>query len=170
MKRNRLFPNPSFRDLLRRPVHLLAFGFGAGLAPRAPGTFGTLAAIPVYGLIFWTPWPVYLALVVLLSAAGTYICGRTAKDLDVHDHPGIVWDEIAGFLIAMIAVPVTWYCIVSAFLLFRFFDAVKPWPISWLDRHVKGGWGIMVDDIVAGLFTLGLLHAGVYYGRHLMQS
>lgn len=160
-RNNRQGIAPTFAGLLRHPVHLLAFGFGAGLSPKAPGTLGTLAAVPIYLLMCFAPLPVYVVLVVLFAVAGIWICGRTAEDLGVHDHPGIVWDEIVGYLIALIAVPPTWYNLVLAFVLFRLFDVVKPWPIRRLDRHVKGGWGIMVDDIVAGIFTLVLLHSGI---------
>ena len=137
---------------LKDPVHFLALGFGSGLAPRAPGTFGTLAAIPVYLLIvrFELAW--YLFVVGLISIAGIYICDYTSRKLNVHDHPGIVIDEFAGFMITMIAVPVSWQWVVAGFIVFRIFDIIKPWPISWLDKHVHGGLGIMLDDIVAGLF------------------
>ena len=140
------------------PIHFLAFGFGSGLAPKAPGTFGTIAAIPVYLLIsLLNSFTTYLVATALISIAGIWICGMTSKDLDVHDHPGIVWDEIAGYLITMILVPLTWYWILVGFILFRTFDILKPWPISWLDKKVSGGLGIMLDDIIAGIFALILM-------------
>ncbi len=135
---------------LKNPVHLLAFGFGSGLAPVAPGTFGTLAAVPLYLLLARLPLSAYLVLLALIVVGGVWICGRTSRDLDVHDHRGIVWDEWAGFLVTMTAVPQGWPWVTAGFVLFRLFDVLKPWPIGWLDARVKGGWGIMLDDLLAG--------------------
>lgn len=146
------------RPDMKNPVHFLAFGFGSGLAPKAPGTFGTLAALPVWWLAAQLPLWGYVVVLLAVIAVGPYLCGRTAEDLGVHDHGGIVWDEIAGFLVTMLLVPVSWYTALAGFLLFRLFDIAKPWPIGWLDRQVEGGTGIMVDDLVAGLYALGCLH------------
>lgn len=146
------------RPDMKNPVHFLAFGFGSGLAPKAPGTFGTLAALPVWWLAAQLPLWGYVVVLLAVIAVGPYLCGRTAEDLGVHDHGGIVWDEIAGFLLTMLLVPVSWYGALAGFLLFRLFDIAKPWPIGWLDRQVEGGTGIMVDDLVAGLYALGCLH------------
>ena len=151
------FPSPSFQQLIRNPVHFLAFGFGSGLSPKAPGTAGTLVAVLLWPLLAGLPLMFYLAIVVVVSIGGFYLCGKTASDLGVHDHPGIVWDEIAGYWLAMTAIPCTWYWILAGFLLFRLFDIWKPWPIGWLDRKVSGGVGIMVDDLLAGVFTWLLL-------------
>jgi phosphatidylglycerophosphatase A len=137
----------------RNPIHFLAFGLGSGAAPYAPGTFGTLAAIPVYLLLMLLPLWAYLVMVVLMAVIGIWFCDVTSKDLGVHDHSGIVWDEFVGYFITMIAAPVSWVWIVVGFLLFRFFDIVKPWPIRRVDRHVMGGWGIMLDDILAGVYA-----------------
>ncbi len=146
------------------PIHFLAFGFGSGLAPKAPGTFGTVAAIPVYLLLsLLVSLPGYLVITALFSVVGIWICDKTSKDLGVHDHSGIVWDEIVGYLITMILVPLTWYWVLAGFVLFRFFDILKPWPISILDKKVSGGFGIMVDDIVAGVFSLGVMHLLIYF-------
>jgi len=142
---------------LKNPIHFLAFGFGSGLSPKAPGTAGTLAAIPVYLLFIQFELAVYLLLTALVCITGIYICGKTSEDLGVHDHGGIVWDEIAGYLVTMIMVPVNWQTLVAGFILFRLFDIVKPWPISWLDKKVSGGLGIMVDDLLAGFFALLVL-------------
>ncbi|TQV66954.1 phosphatidylglycerophosphatase A [Exilibacterium tricleocarpae] len=143
----------SFTDLLRRPLLWLAFGFGAGLSPRAPGTAGTLVAVPVYLLIQdWSPMA-YAALLLLTFAAGVYLCHRSAAILGVHDHPGIVWDEMVGLWITLFLAPSGWVWLLLGFVLFRFFDIVKPWPISWLDKNVHGGLGIMVDDVLAGIFA-----------------
>lgn len=152
------FPSPDFRQLLRNPVHFLAFGFGSGLSPKAPGTAGTLVALALWPLLAGLPLLAYMAIVVIASVVGFYLCGKTASDLGVHDHPGIVWDEIAGFWLAMTALPLTWYWMLGGFVLFRVFDIWKPWPISWLDRKVEGGIGIMMDDLVAGAFTWVLLY------------
>lgn len=145
------------RPDMKNPVHFLAFGFGSGLAPKAPGTFGTLAALPIWWLAAQLPLWGYVLVLLSVIAVGPYLCGRTAEDLGVHDHGGIVWDEIAGFLLTMLLVPVSWYGALAGFLLFRLFDIVKPWPIGWLDRQVGGGTGIMLDDLVAGLYALGCL-------------
>lgn len=151
---------------IRNPIHCIAAGFGSGLAPRAPGTFGTLAAlIPWWPLHFLAPeW--YWLSIVLGIALGIYVCGKTARDLRTHDHGNIVWDEFIGVWIALAWLPIMnanllnqglW--IGAGFLLFRLFDIWKPWPISWCDKHVHGGFGIMIDDIAAGAFTLSILQA-----------
>jgi phosphatidylglycerophosphatase A len=146
--------SPEFaRTVLRNPVHLLAFGFGSGLAPKAPGTFGTLAAVPFYLLLAQLPLPLYLLVLVLAFGIGIWICDKTARDLGVHDHGGIVWDEFVGFWLTMLVAPPGWPWVVAGFVLFRLFDIVKPFPINWLDRHVKGGLGIMLDDALAGSFA-----------------
>jgi len=134
-------------------VHLLAFGFGAGCSPRAPGTMGTLLAVGLYLPLSRLPLVAYLAVLVVVVAAGIGICDKASRDLGVHDHPGIVWDEIAGFLVTMVAAPAGWIWILVGFGLFRLFDIWKPWPIGWLDRRVQGGLGIMLDDLVAGVFA-----------------
>ena len=149
--------------VLTNPIHFLAIGLGSGLAPKAPGTFGTIAAIPLYLLLVQLPLTAYVAVVVLACLLGIWICHQTSKDMGVHDHKAIVWDEFAGFWITMIAAPAGWLWILIGFVLFRFFDVIKPWPISWLDKHVHGGLGIMIDDILAGLFSLGCLQAIVYF-------
>ncbi|WP_286265556.1 phosphatidylglycerophosphatase A family protein [Thalassotalea atypica] len=148
---------------LTDPVQFLALGFGSGLAPKAPGTFGTLAAIPVYLLMTGLSPFVYLLLTLVMAVVGIYICGYCAKAVNEHDHPAIVWDEIVGFLITMYLVPVSVLNIVLGFALFRFFDIVKPWPISYLDRYVKGGFGIMIDDVIAGIMALACLQLLLYF-------
>jgi phosphatidylglycerophosphatase A len=104
----------------------------------------------------------YAAITVVIIILGIWICSYSAKKLGVHDHPAIVIDEIAGFLITMFAVPAGWIWMVTGFILFRFFDVLKPWPISWLDKNIKGGAGIMLDDVVAGLVSLGFIHGYLY--------
>lgn len=146
------------KRLLLHPIHCLAFGFGSGLAAKAPGTFGTLTAIPLVYAMQFTSLLTYTIITLIASIGGLWICGYTARTLGVHDHPAIVWDEIAGYMIAMIALPFTWYNVLGAFILFRFFDIVKPGPIGWCDRHLKGGAGIMVDDLLAGVASAIVLH------------
>lgn len=140
----------------RRLHQWIAFGLGFGLAPRAPGTFGTLAAIPLYWLLSPLSPGAYLGVVALLFGLGVWACGRTARDLGDHDPGVIVWDEVVGYLAAMAFAPVGWSSVLAGFLLFRLFDIWKPWPICWLDRRVRGGLGIMLDDLAAGIFA-GLL-------------
>lgn len=135
------------------PVHLLAFGFGSGAAPKAPGTFGTLAAVLLYWPLSTLTTEYYLWMLILTSLVGIFLCGKTAKDLNVHDHGGIVWDEFVGFWITMFMAPAGLTWVVIGFVLFRFFDIIKPWPISWIDKKVSGGLGIMLDDIVAGVMA-----------------
>ncbi|RFA27018.1 phosphatidylglycerophosphatase A [Alkalilimnicola ehrlichii] len=148
---------------LRNPVHFLALGFGSGLAPKAPGTFGTLAGIPIFLVLAQFSLPVYLAVTALFFVVGIAICGVAARDAGVHDHPAIVWDEVVGFLITMIAVPAGWGWVILGFCLFRLFDILKPWPIRLLDRYVGGGFGIMIDDVLAGIFALAVLQLLLYW-------
>jgi phosphatidylglycerophosphatase A len=124
----------------RRPLQFLAFGFGSGLSPWAPGTAGTLVAVPLY----------------------IGICGAASRELKVHDHPGIVWDEFVGYWITLWAIPFDWVWMLAGFVVFRVFDIVKPWPIGHLDRKVKGGFGIMVDDILAGIMACATLHLALW--------
>jgi len=153
--------NPKIENLnkkvLTNPIHFLAFGFGSGLAPFAPGTFGTLMAIPLYLLMQPLSLPLYLLLTTVVCVVGIWICGRSSDLLGVHDHSGIVWDEFAGYFVTMIAAPEGWIWVVIGFALFRLFDIWKPWPISVLDKKVHGGLGIMIDDILAGVFSLIIL-------------
>lgn len=159
--------HPEPRAILRNPVHFLAFGFGAGLLPRAPGTWGTLVALPFYLLLRPLPVGVYLSVIALLFLLGIWLCERTARDLGVHDHPGIVWDEIVGYLLTMTLAPAGWIWVLLGFLLFRGFDIFKPWPIIAIDRQVKGGVGIMLDDLLAGLYGLMIMLILQYLGIDL---
>jgi len=152
--KNKLTP----KQIVSDPVLFLAFGFGSGLAKKAPGTFGTLAAVPLYlALVQAQSLIVYSVVTLLVILVGVWICGQAAEKLGEHDFGGIVWDEIAGFLVTMWLVPFTWQAVALGFILFRVFDIVKPWPIRWIDRQVHGGLGIMLDDILAGVFAGGLL-------------
>lgn len=151
---------------MRDPRHLLSLGFGSGLAPVAPGTFGTLVAILPYLLLASLDWPWYLGFVFIGFVLGVYLCSYTSSALGVHDHGAIVWDEFVGFWIAMFAVPLAWQWILAGFVLFRLFDIVKPWPIKIVDSKMKGGIGIMFDDVLAGCYALGCIHFALY----LVQS
>jgi len=144
-------------------VHWLAFGFGSGCSPWAPGTFGTLAAIPIYLLLQATSLWMYLLITTLMFLIGIWLCGETTKKLGVHDHSGIVWDEIVGYLVTMIAAPQGWLWIVTGFVLFRIFDILKPWPISIADKKISGGFGIMIDDIIAGIFAFTTLQLILHF-------
>ncbi len=151
------------KTVLTNPVHFLAFGLGSGLAPKAPGTFGTLAAIPFYLLMQSLSLPVYLLILMVATLVGIWLCDKSSKDLGVHDHPGIVWDEFCGFWLTMIAAPAGWLWVLIGFVLFRVFDIFKPWPIRWLDKHVHGGLGIMVDDLLAGGFAFICLQLAAHF-------
>lgn len=143
----------------RRPHNWLAFGFGAGLSPWAPGTVGTLAAIPLYLVLRALPPLEYLLMLAFLFLVGLWACGKTAQELGVCDPGAIVWDEILGFMVTMTLAPPGWIWILLGFMLFRLFDILKPWPIGALDRRVKGGLGILLDDLVAGGMAWGLLQS-----------
>lgn len=135
------------------PWHWLAFGFGSGLAPRAPGTAGTVAALLPFFFMQSLPVYAYGAIVLLSGIFGIWLCGKTAEDLGVHDHGGIVWDEFVGLWIALFLVPNHWLWIAAGFGLFRLLDILKPWPIKWADKQLKGGLGIMLDDVLAGIMA-----------------
>lgn len=141
----------------RNPVHFLAFGLGSGAAPKAPGTFGTVAAALIYLVLPPMSVAAYLLFLVLTFVAGVWLCGRTAADIGVHDHGGIVWDEFVGLWLTMFLAPPGLGWLVLGFLLFRVFDILKPWPIAWCDKYVEGGLGIMIDDVLAGLMALACL-------------
>lgn len=153
-----------------RLVHFLAFGFGAGYAPVAPGTFGTLVAIPIYLLLMQTPLPVYALVVLGMFVAGVWLCATTERDLGMHDHSGIVWDEIVGYLITMFMAPAGWVWVVVGFLLFRLFDIWKPFPIRALERRIQGGFGNMLDDALAGLYSLVILQVLSRYDIELLRG
>ncbi|MBN2871494.1 MAG: phosphatidylglycerophosphatase A [Halothiobacillaceae bacterium] len=145
-------------DLGRSPVMWLAFGFGTGLASKAPGTVGTLPGILLGWLVVTAAAPlgdpVALGLLLVVTAVlfllGVYLCGEASRRLGVHDHGGIVFDEIVGVLPVFVVLPETWWELLLIFVWFRVFDVIKPWPISWFDRRVAGGFGIMADDLLAG--------------------
>lgn len=144
--------------MLRHPAHLLAFGFGAGLVPGAPGTAGTLLALP----LFWLAQPrlaaiEFLLLLAIMFGAGVWACEKTGRALGMPDHGGMVWDEIVAFLLVLFFTPDSMYWQAFAFLLFRLFDILKPPPIRYFDQTLKGGFGVMFDDVIAASYTLLVL-------------
>lgn len=146
---------PNFKFLLSHPAHFLSFGFGSGLARKAPGTFGTLAAFPVY----WYLAPrlsdaAFLFMLACAFAAGIWVCDVTGRALGVADYGGIVWDEIVAMLLVLYFTPPGWYWSLLAFALFRFFDIVKPPPIRHFDSNWHGGLGVMFDDLLAAGYAL----------------
>lgn len=159
-ERDQQYPRPSTRSIATgTATGFLAFGLGSGLSPRAPGTVGTLAgllvALPVAGL--GVPMWAALSAIGLAFLVGIPICTRASNALGVHDHGGIVWDEFVGIWLVLATVPFGWSWWLAAFIAFRVFDIIKPWPIGWLDRKVHGGLGIMIDDVVAAGFAIGVL-------------
>jgi phosphatidylglycerophosphatase A len=145
------------RTVLTDPVNFLAFGFGTGLAPFAPGTFGSVPGLLLFWLTLDFGLYVQLGIALALALAGIWICGESARRIGVHDHGGIVWDEIVGMYLTLFLAPVTPWGFVLAFVLFRAMDIVKPWPIRDLDHRIHGGLGIMLDDLLAALYAASLL-------------
>ena len=144
-----------------RVVHFFAFGFGSGKAPVAPGTFGTLVGIPAYLLLQPFATYIYVAIVAGMFGVGVWLCHVTERDLGVHDHPGIVWDEIVGYLITMFLAPAGWAWMALGFVLFRLFDIWKPFPIRQIERRIQGGFGNMLDDALAAILAWVVLQAVV---------
>jgi phosphatidylglycerophosphatase A len=157
------FPPRIWKD----PRCIIAFGFGAGAVPYAPGTLGTLIAVPVYWLLAHLAAPWYIGTVAILFAIGVWICRHAERVLGTHDHPGIVWDEIVGYLVAMFLAPPAWVWVVIGFVLFRLFDIWKPFPIRLLERRLRGGVGTMLDDVLAGIYAWASLQVFLYTASHL---
>lgn len=145
--------HPVPQSIWHKPSHFVAFGFGSGAIPWMPGTFGTLLAIPFYGLTKNFSFYFYLVFCLVFMLGAIFLCDRVSKELSIHDHPGMNIDEFVGFFFAMLFVKPSVFTIISAFILFRFFDIVKPFPLKWLDQNINGGFGMIIDDAVAGLFT-----------------
>lgn len=139
--------NRVFQD----PTYFIAFGFGSGLMPVAPGTWGTLAALPLYLLIGQSHWFIAVAFIVFAFVIGVKVSDKVSQDLGVHDYKGIVWDEVVGYLITMLYAPHGIKWMVLGFILFRLFDIWKPQPIQYIDQKVSGGLGIMLDDVLAAV-------------------
>ncbi len=146
---------PDIRFLLTHPAHFLALGFGTGLSPYAPGTVGTLVGFPLYWLLSGSP--LYWAWIGLFLGVGVWASDVTGRALGVHDHGGIVWDEVAAFLMILPFAPASLAGYALAFFLFRLFDIWKPFPIGWADAHVAGGLGVMLDDVLAAGYAIGVL-------------
>lgn len=150
---------PDLKFLLAHPAHLIAFGFGSGLAPKAPGTVGTLLGWPLFWLLVAVAPDLPNQLILLIAGflLGVWACGKTGRALGVADHGGMVWDEIVAFALVLLFTPPGWLWAGTAFLLFRFFDIIKPWPIRLADRHLKNGFGVMFDDLLAAGYALALI-------------
>jgi len=149
---------PSWRFVLRHPAHFIAFGGGVGLAPFAPGTFGTILAFPIYWLA--APWlepRMFLLLLCVCFGLGVWACEIAGRTIGVRDHRGMVWDETVAFLLVLFVAPATLFWQAAAFLLFRLFDILKPQPIRYYERKFRNGFGVMLDDLVAAFFTLFVL-------------
>lgn len=150
---------PTLKLLLSHPAHFCALGFGTGLAKKAPGTFGTIAGLPLFWLIsglnpYWQ-----LGIITLLFLTGVYFCEKTGKALGISDHGSIVWDEIVAMMLVLTVTPYQWQWWLAAFILFRFFDIWKPAPIRQCDAMVKGGLGVMLDDLLAAIYAIISLKA-----------
>lgn len=165
MKKKHNIPAHTIHSIWRNPIHFIAFGFGSGVLPKMPGTYGTLVAIPLYMLIMNCSLWLYSLITLAVIVLSIIICEKAERDLGIHDHPGMVIDEIAGYFLTMLAVPVGWFWILAGFILFRIFDIWKPWPIRWLDQKMPGGFGTVVDDLLAAVYAwVGLqLMAGLYF-------
>ncbi|MFK7730512.1 MAG: phosphatidylglycerophosphatase A [Pseudomonadales bacterium] len=161
---------PTFSELCRKPVLFFALGFGSGLMPKAPGTWGSLLALVLYCLVFPNlalNWAVVLLLVSFV--VGIWFCGAAATELGAHDHGAVVWDEFVGqWMVVLYLQRVSELsllsCLLIGFVLFRLFDIVKPWPIRWFDRNVHGGLGVMLDDVLAALMAIGVVFLFGYLG------
>lgn len=145
---------PSFKLLLSHPAYFCALGFGSGLAKKAPGTFGTLVGLPIFWLISGLGVCIQLAIIFALFLIGIYFCDKTGKALGVSDHGGIVWDEIVAIMLVLTVTPYQWQWWLAAFVLFRLFDIWKPAPIDQCDARVKGGLGVMLDDLLAAIYAI----------------
>ena len=150
------------KKVLKDPLHWPAFGFGLGLAPFAPGTFGSLLGLPLWWFCWDLGTPVYLAICLAVFLVGIPICGESARRLGVHDHGGIVWDEVAGMMLTMTFVEPSLLAALLGFGLFRLMDITKPWPIRDIDHRLEGGLGIMLDDVLAALYA-ALALAGIFW-------
>ena len=155
---------PIPKAVWRNPLYFIAFGLGSGAAPFAPGTFGTLFAIPFYLLLRTLPLTQYLIFVVFFIIASSVLSEYISRRIHEHDHPGMCIDEFAGFFVTMINAPHGFWWIVLGFALFRLFDIWKPWPIGWIDQQVRNGFGMILDDVIAGLFSMVVIQGlALYY-------
>lgn len=150
---------PNLHFLFQQPAHFIALGFGSGLAPKAPGTFGTIVGLPLFYLIATYSLSTQLAIICILFIIGIYFCDVAGKNLGVSDHGSIVWDEIAAMMLVLSITPQEWLWWLIAFVLFRLFDIWKPFPIHQCDAKLKGGFGVMFDDILAAIYAMISLEA-----------
>jgi phosphatidylglycerophosphatase A len=148
--------------VLKNPLYFIAAGFGSGLMPFAPGTWGTLLAIPMYWLLSFCPWMIYLVVTLAAFIFGVFITDWVSRDMGAHDYGGIVWDEIVGYLITMFLAPVSLIWMIVGFFLFRLFDIWKPQPIRYIDQKIVGGMGIMLDDVLAAFFAWIVLQGMIW--------
>ena len=146
--------NPNLKFLLSHPAHFFSLGFGSGLAPKAPGTFGTIIGLPLFWLISSYGFSIKLTIIATLFVLGIYCCDKTGKALGVADHGAIVWDEIVAIMLVLVFAPLTWLGWLVAFCLFRLFDIWKPFPISYFDAKLKNGFGVMFDDLLAAIYAI----------------
>lgn len=157
-RQNSTSPNPAtFKLLIAHPAHFLSLGFGSGLAKKAPGTFGTLAGLPIFWLISSYALTTQLAIISGLFLIGIYVCAKTGKALGVADHGAIVWDEIVAIMLVLAFTPLHWFWWLIVFALFRLFDIWKPFPIRQFDAKLKNGFGVMFDDLLAGIYAIAAL-------------
>jgi len=154
---------PVPRSVWTNPIHFVGCALGFGALPWMPGTWATLASIPIVMALKQFPDWFYLLIVIGMIGLGVYVCAVTNRDFGTEDHPACAWDEMASFPIVMIGVPLTWFYLIIAFVLFRAFDILKPWPIRWVDRHIHGGIGVMLDDVIAALFSWVILQGLIYF-------
>ncbi|PPC88694.1 MAG: phosphatidylglycerophosphatase A [Methylotenera sp.] len=145
---------PSFKLLVAHPAHFFALGFGSGLVPKAPGTFGTLIGLPLFWLMLDLTFATQLTIILSLFLLGIYCCDKTGKALGVSDHGGIVWDEIVAIMLVLTFTPNQWIWWLFAFVLFRLFDIWKPYPIRQFDAKLKNGFGVMFDDLLAAIYAI----------------
>jgi phosphatidylglycerophosphatase A len=158
-----ILANPSVKFLLAHPAHFFALGFGSGLAPKAPGTFGTLVGFPLFWLISNYNFVTQLLLIAALFLLGIYFCHKTSKALGVSDHGSIVWDEIVAMILVLSITPQHWAGWIIAFLLFRLFDIWKPFPIRQFDATLKNGFGVMFDDLLAAIYAMACMWLIFYF-------
>ena len=161
---------PSLKLLLSHPAHFFALGFGSGLAPKAPGTFGTIVGLPLFWLISSYGLSVKLVIIAALFVFGIYCCDKTGKALGVADHGGIVWDEIVAMMLVLTVTPHTWLAWLMAFCLFRLFDIWKPFPIHYFDAKLKNGFGVMFDDLLAAIYTIASMWLMFYLYLYWISS
>ena len=155
MKSYKQLPIP--HSVWEKPSHFIAFGFGSGTFPFAPGTFGTLMAMPFYVALHALSPLNYLFFLIVITIGSMWLCDKVSKEIQTHDHPGMCLDEIVGYLVTMFTIPFGFKWMILGFILFRVFDILKPWPIRWMDQKIHGGFGMILDDVMAGIYSLLIL-------------